>query len=137
GQAVRGRAVRCRRLGWHRSGGRLDESHRWPRRGWRLCRLAGLYGSWRHADRIHAAIDRSRKEDWREFSRQSIFNQKQLSGSIVKRAGLAVTYAAAILSLSAAAAGTETEKKNVDGKWETADGTPTYHIAEDGTVDWY
>jgi methanol metabolism-related c-type cytochrome len=29
------------------------------------------------------------------------------------------------------------DKKEKDGKWETADGTPTYQISGDGTVDWY
>ena len=29
------------------------------------------------------------------------------------------------------------DKKEKDGKWETADGTPTYQITSDGTVDWY
>jgi methanol metabolism-related c-type cytochrome len=29
------------------------------------------------------------------------------------------------------------DKKEKDGKWETADGSPTFHIAGDGTVDWY
>jgi methanol metabolism-related c-type cytochrome len=24
-----------------------------------------------------------------------------------------------------------------DGKWSTADGVPTFHVAEDGAVDWY
>jgi methanol metabolism-related c-type cytochrome len=28
-------------------------------------------------------------------------------------------------------------KKEKDGKWETADGNPTYNITPDGTVDWY
>jgi methanol metabolism-related c-type cytochrome len=28
-------------------------------------------------------------------------------------------------------------KKEKEGKWYTADGTPTYHIDSDGTVDWY
>jgi methanol metabolism-related c-type cytochrome len=28
-------------------------------------------------------------------------------------------------------------KKQYDGKFETAEGNPTYNIAEDGTVDWY
>jgi methanol metabolism-related c-type cytochrome len=28
-------------------------------------------------------------------------------------------------------------KKEHDGKWENADGTPTYNIATDETVDWY
>ena len=31
----------------------------------------------------------------------------------------------------------QTEKKEKDGKWETADGSPTYQITNDGTVDWY
>ena len=31
----------------------------------------------------------------------------------------------------------EPAKKEKDGKWETADGSPTYNIASDGTVDWY
>ena len=31
----------------------------------------------------------------------------------------------------------QTDKKEKDGKWETADGTPTYQISSDGTVDWY
>jgi methanol metabolism-related c-type cytochrome len=39
-----------------------------------------------------------------------------------------------LLALGAAAQTAKTEK---DGKWETADGTPTFHIAPDGTVDWY
>ncbi len=59
------------------------------------------------------------------------------AGIIVQRAGLALTYAAFVLLLSGIGAGAEPEKKAVDGKWETADGTPTYHIAEDGAVDWY
>ena len=28
-------------------------------------------------------------------------------------------------------------KMGEDGKWVTADGTPTFHIAPDGKVDWY
>jgi len=31
----------------------------------------------------------------------------------------------------------EVAKKEKDGKWETADGNPTYNIVADGTVDWY
>lgn len=31
----------------------------------------------------------------------------------------------------------ETAKRGKDGKWVTADGTPTFHVAADGTVDWY
>ena len=39
--------------------------------------------------------------------------------------------------LSSLHAVAETAKKEKDGKWETADGNPTYNIAADGTVDWY
>ena len=39
-----------------------------------------------------------------------------------------------LLALEAAA---QTAKKEKNGKWETADGNPTYNIAPDGTVDWY
>jgi len=31
----------------------------------------------------------------------------------------------------------ETAKTEKNGKWQTADGNPTYNIASDGTVDWY
>lgn len=36
-----------------------------------------------------------------------------------------------------AAGGAAEEKTEEDGKWFTADGTPTYNVKEDGTVDWY
>jgi hypothetical protein len=39
----------------------------------------------------------------------------------------------ALVWQAAAQSGGKTEK---DGKWMTADGMPTYHIAADGTVDW-
>jgi methanol metabolism-related c-type cytochrome len=39
-----------------------------------------------------------------------------------------------LLGLQAAA---QTAKTDKGGKWETADGTPTYNIGPDGTVDWY
>jgi methanol metabolism-related c-type cytochrome len=55
----------------------------------------------------------------------------------MKRAiiGLAVVAALGLLSnLHAAGEASKTEK---DGKWETANGSPTYNIAKDGTVDWY
>jgi len=39
-----------------------------------------------------------------------------------------------LLALQATA---QTAKKEKDGKWETADGTPTFNIGPDGTVDWY
>lgn len=31
----------------------------------------------------------------------------------------------------------ERAEKGDDGKYRTPDGTPTYHVAPDGTVDWY
>ncbi len=46
--------------------------------------------------------------------------------------------AAAALAFAPAAVGTAQEaKKNEDGKYVTAEGTPTYHVGGDGTVDWY
>jgi methanol metabolism-related c-type cytochrome len=32
---------------------------------------------------------------------------------------------------------TEEGATNQDGKWVLPDGTPTYHVSADGTVDWY
>ena len=59
----------------------------------------------------------------------------------MKRAGFASAIAGAIALLSSAYAMAETAnttaKKEVDGKWVTPDGNPTYNIANDGTVDWY
>src|SRR4051812_12173628 len=57
----------------------------------------------------------------------------------MKRAGFAIAGAIALLSSAYATAETAntTTKKEVDGKWLTADGNPTYNIASDGTVDWY
>jgi methanol metabolism-related c-type cytochrome len=53
----------------------------------------------------------------------------------VIRFGIAVgMLGSALVWQAAAQSGGKTE---VDGKWMTADGTPTYHIAADGTVDWY
>ena len=55
----------------------------------------------------------------------------------MRRADFALAFVAAlglVLTLQAAA---QTAKKEKDGKWETADGTPTYNITNDGTVDWY
>jgi methanol metabolism-related c-type cytochrome len=52
--------------------------------------------------------------------------------------------AAAAALAAAVAAGSATEAQDniaaasqEDGKYLTADGIPTFHIAEDGTVDWY
>lgn len=51
---------------------------------------------------------------------------------------LAVVALGLLLALPAAAQTSDkTAKKEKDGKWETADGTPTYNIGPDGTVDWY
>jgi methanol metabolism-related c-type cytochrome len=56
---------------------------------------------------------------------------------LVTRAGFAVLCVAAFTLLSSLPTGGQTAKKEKDGKWETADGHPTYNIAGDGTVDWY
>ena len=48
---------------------------------------------------------------------------------------LVETAAVAVLAIAPTAG--QTEKKEKDGKWETADGTPAYNISSDGTVDWY
>jgi methanol metabolism-related c-type cytochrome len=53
----------------------------------------------------------------------------------VTRAGIALTFAFCLLS--SLQAGAEAAKTEKDGKWETADGNPTYNITGDGTVDWY
>jgi methanol metabolism-related c-type cytochrome len=55
---------------------------------------------------------------------------------LVKRVGFALAFVVAVALLSSLQAA-EQAKKEKDGKWETADGTPTYNIAGDGTVDWY
>jgi methanol metabolism-related c-type cytochrome len=55
----------------------------------------------------------------------------------VKRAGSALASVAVLSLLSSLHAVGEAAKKEKDGKWETADGTPTYNITGDGTVDWY
>ena len=55
----------------------------------------------------------------------------------MKRARIALAFVAAVALLSSLQAVGQTEKKEKDGKWETADGNPTYNIASDGTVDWY
>ena len=55
----------------------------------------------------------------------------------MKRVGLPLAIVAALALLSNLQAAGETAKKEKDGKWETADGHPTYNISSDGTVDWY
>jgi methanol metabolism-related c-type cytochrome len=56
---------------------------------------------------------------------------------LVKRAGFAVAIVAALGLLSGLQAFGQAAKTEKDGKWETADGRPTYNISGDGTVDWY
>jgi methanol metabolism-related c-type cytochrome len=48
-----------------------------------------------------------------------------------------MTIVAALGLLSSVQAAGLAGKKEKDCKWETADGTPTYNITSDGTVDWY
>jgi methanol metabolism-related c-type cytochrome len=55
----------------------------------------------------------------------------------VKQAGFALGFVAVVCFLSSLPTAGQTDKKETDGKWETADGTPTYNITSDGTVDWY
>jgi methanol metabolism-related c-type cytochrome len=58
----------------------------------------------------------------------------------VTRPGLALAFAAVLGLLPSLHSGAEpakTDKTEKDGKWETTDGTPTYNITDDGTVDWY
>jgi len=55
---------------------------------------------------------------------------------LVRRAGFALLWIVALGLLSGQAAG-QAAKTEKDGKWETADGHPTYNVGGDGTVDWY
>jgi methanol metabolism-related c-type cytochrome len=56
----------------------------------------------------------------------------------VRRAEPVLIFPVALGLLAVAFAATaQPTKKEKDGKWELADGTPTYNIAGDGTVDWY
>jgi methanol metabolism-related c-type cytochrome len=55
----------------------------------------------------------------------------------MRRVRIALVLVSALGLLSSLSVVAETAKKEKDGKWETADGTPTYDIASDGTVDWY
>jgi methanol metabolism-related c-type cytochrome len=55
----------------------------------------------------------------------------------VKGFGIALTCASVLGLLSILPSAGQTEKKETDGKWELADGTPTYNIGSDGTVDWH
>lgn len=55
----------------------------------------------------------------------------------MKRLGFAAAFVAALGLLPSLQAAGQSAKKEKDGKWETADGNPTYNITGDGTVDWY
>src|SRR4030095_6125941 len=55
----------------------------------------------------------------------------------MKRVCIALMLASALGLLSSLSVVAETAKTEKDGKWQTADGNPTYNIASDGTVDWY
>jgi methanol metabolism-related c-type cytochrome len=45
--------------------------------------------------------------------------------------------AGALIGCAVVVTAAEGEKKVEDGKYSDANGTPTYNVAEDGTVDWY
>jgi methanol metabolism-related c-type cytochrome len=55
----------------------------------------------------------------------------------VQRAGLALVFVAVFALLVGREAAGQPAKTEKDGKWEKAEGTPTYNITEDGAVDWY
>lgn len=55
----------------------------------------------------------------------------------MKRLGFVVAFVAALGLLPSLQAAGQSAKNEKDGKWETADGNPTYNITGDGTVDWY
>jgi methanol metabolism-related c-type cytochrome len=61
--------------------------------------------------------------------------------AIVAALGLPVVLQAALTpgvqTAGAQTAAKATDKKERDGKWELPDGTPTFNIGADGTVDWY
>jgi methanol metabolism-related c-type cytochrome len=67
----------------------------------------------------------------------SSIRKHQPSGLLVKHLGFAVAVVAALGLLPSLQAAGQSAKKEKDGKWETADGNPTYNITGDGTVDWY
>lgn len=66
-----------------------------------------------------------------------------MSRYFVKCAVLSATIAVLLSCVHAAPASAATppasseSKTEADGKWSLADGTPTYNVAKDGTVDWY
>jgi methanol metabolism-related c-type cytochrome len=50
---------------------------------------------------------------------------------------VAAVFAIGIGRAVADGSGDPTAVKDDDGKWSDKNGTPTFHIAKDGTVDWY
>ena len=50
---------------------------------------------------------------------------------------IAFAAAVALMTGPAAVGAAEEAKKGDDGKYVTSEGTPTYHVGGDGTVDWY
>jgi methanol metabolism-related c-type cytochrome len=56
---------------------------------------------------------------------------------LVKSIRFALIFVALLAVLEVSQTAGQTDKREKDGKWETADGTPTYQITSDGTVDWY
>jgi methanol metabolism-related c-type cytochrome len=55
----------------------------------------------------------------------------------MNRTGFVLVFFAALALLSRFEAAGQAAKQENDGKWQTADGSPTYNVAADGTVDWY
>jgi methanol metabolism-related c-type cytochrome len=60
-----------------------------------------------------------------------------LRDCFVRRDGPLLACLGAIGLFAALQVTAQTAKTEKDGKWETADGFPTFNIAADGTVDWY
>jgi methanol metabolism-related c-type cytochrome len=66
--------------------------------------------------------------------------EHQPSRLLVTRPDFVLAFVAVLALLSSPQTGAEpakTDKVEKDGKWELPDGTPTYNITNDGTVDWY
>jgi methanol metabolism-related c-type cytochrome len=55
----------------------------------------------------------------------------------IRRAALGAALAMTFAVSPAALRGAEQAQKGEDGKYMTKEGVPTYHVAQDGTVDWY
>ena len=56
---------------------------------------------------------------------------------LVKSIRLALIFVALLAVFKVSQTAGQTDKREKEGKWETADGTPTYQMTSDGTVDWY